>query len=904
MTQDSENKNKKTENKSPWNMELAAIIIQMVLGGGLGTGITALNSSDLPKLALGGAIGGVGAPLVVAFTDPITKKLKKGAGAGGEAFAKGGENLFQKWRTSLSPFESKYMEALRAYCYALEVEGFRADLPALALKDVYIPLRLNMDRGNVYGQAKIDTKIWDFLPKANTELNGDARKLAIVADPGYGKTTLTRYLTLSYSCPTYEEKGMAKLLPVLLKFREIHKIVQTKQSPTLEDLIVQQILGLPRCQELPITPAWLKDELKKGHCLVMLDGLDEVPDQRRDVLSQWANYQMQNYASIFILTSRPHGYDSSLFSGVRQLDILKFDQKQKRTFLKNWYRVVMWEQTYFKLLQRSQQEPNGSPLSEEQAKAQSEDEAEKAAQHLYQQIAASQAINQQLAVNPLLLTIIAATHNAFDALPERRVNLYRKMFGLLLEDRPNRRETRLTLKEAEQNQAVLQLLALKLMEAGETQFDQDTGSRWIRTRLNEQENDQNLPPKKFLAEIEQVAGLLTGGDSNLYQFAHKTFQEYLVAVELTKKSNLPLLERLRSPEWKPVEDWQEVFSFYAALTSADFLVDEVAKLSDGHKRQKTLELLHRIVKEEKSKITASDKRQLLEDLLKEATFTSETAAKITLEQRFQDMIRLDDRTEITAQPITWGEYQQFLEAQNTGQFHSTAQVQTIPADQLNHPVQGVSKTDQTWFCAWLSIQTSLQVEDVLFDYRLPKPEELEKGGLSTNDQFYILRKTISSKYSRLVNYLASASWREADEETYQLMINMAGKEEGQWLDADDFMTIFHEDLSTLDKLWLKYSNGKWGFTIQQRIWEDHCIAGSNKNNETLMGDLVGWRKNGGWLRYDQVTFDLHNSLPGELPCRMGRLLRYKFKDMDTLVNTLRAHQEEATLADAIDKFIN
>ena len=391
MAQDSNSKDKETEKKSPWNIELASIIIQMLLGGGLGTGITALSSSDLPKLALGGAIGGVGAPLVVAFTEPITKKLKKGAGAGGEAFAKGGETLFQKWLTSLSPFESKYMQALQAHCYDLEVEGFKANLPTLALADVYIPLRLNTD----YGQATIDTTIWAFLPKADAELKEDARKLAIVADPGFGKTTLTRFLTLSYSCPTYEQKGMAKLLPVLLRFREIHKIVQSKQAPMLEELIVQQIKALPRCQELPLTQAWLKDELQKGHCLVMLDGLDEVPDGKRDMLSQWANYQMQNYGSVFILTSRPHGYDSSLFSGVRQLGILNFTSDQKRTFLDNWYRVVMWEQKWKVLLERSQQKPNEAFLSEEQAKAESDDKARQAAAHLYEQIAGNLAINQQ-----------------------------------------------------------------------------------------------------------------------------------------------------------------------------------------------------------------------------------------------------------------------------------------------------------------------------------------------------------------------------------------------------------------------------------------------------------------------------------------------------------------------------
>ena len=495
--------------------------------------------------------------------------------------------------------------------------------------------------------------------------------------------------------------------------------------------------------------------------------------------------------------------------------------------------------------------------------------------------------NQQLAVNPLLLTIIAATYHALDALPERRVKLYQKMFGLLLEDRPNRRDTRLTLKEAEQNQAVLQLLALKLMEAGETQFDQDAGSRWIAARLQEQDNDQNLPPKKFLAEIEQVAGLLTGGESNLYQFAHKTFQEYLVAVELTKKSNLPLLERLRSSEWKPVEDWQEVFSFYAALTSADFLVEEIAKLSDGQKRQRTLELLHRIVKEEKSKISP-EKRQQLEELLDATTFKGETAAKITLEQRFQNMIRLDDRTEITAQPITWGEYQQFLDAQNTGQFHSTAQVQTIPADQLNQPVQRLSSVDQMWFCAWLSTQTSLQIEDVLFDYRLPHSEDLKEKGL-LDDQFYILREKIAPKYSKLVNYLASASWREADQETYRLMITTVGKKDGQWFDADNLKTFPCEDLQTLDRLWVKYSEGKWGFSVQKQIWEKFGSPRFFNSDWDKFGDCVGWRENGKWLPLDQLTFDF-NKITGELPTAHRRGETYWFSEMG-LTNPLLARAD-------------
>lgn len=115
-----------------------------------------------------------------------------------------------------------------------------------------------------------------------------------------------------------------------------------------------------------------------------------------------------------------------LFQGVRQLSILKFTNDEKRDFLQKWYRIERWQNRWEILLKDSLNKPGQPPLSEEQAKAQSDAEAEQSATNLYRQIVGNFAINNQLAVNPLLLTIIAATHNAFDALPERRVNLYKK----------------------------------------------------------------------------------------------------------------------------------------------------------------------------------------------------------------------------------------------------------------------------------------------------------------------------------------------------------------------------------------------------------------------------------------------------------------------------------------------
>ncbi|MEH2424372.1 MAG: GUN4 domain-containing protein [Nostoc sp.] len=44
------------------------------------------------------------------------------------------------------------------------------------------------------------------------------------------------------------------------------------------------------------------------------------------------------------------------------------------------------------------------------------------------------------------------------------------------------------------------------------------------------------------------------------------------------------------------------------------------------------------------------------------------------------------------------------------------------------------------------------------------------------------------------------------------------------------------DLRTIDQLWVKYSNGRFGFSVQKRIWE------SVGKDYGKFGDRVGWRK--------------------------------------------------------------
>lgn len=121
-------------------------------------------------------------------------------------------------------------------------------------------------------------------------------------------------------------------------------------------------------------------------------------------------------------------------------------------------------------------------------------------------------------------------------------------------------------------------------------------------------------------------------------------------------------------------------------------------------------------------------------------------------------------------------------------------------------------------------------------------------------------------YTRLRDLLKAGKWKEADRENYRLMITTVGKEEGQWFDREDLLNFPYEALKMIDRLWVHYSKEKFGFSVQKRIWRECGSPTEYSMNWIKFGDCVGWRKEGKWLDYNSLAFDLKKSFLGELPC--------------------------------------
>ncbi|GET37524.1 serine/threonine-protein kinase [Microseira wollei] len=127
---------------------------------------------------------------------------------------------------------------------------------------------------------------------------------------------------------------------------------------------------------------------------------------------------------------------------------------------------------------------------------------------------------------------------------------------------------------------------------------------------------------------------------------------------------------------------------------------------------------------------------------------------------------------------------------------------------------------------------------------------------------------VPARYQKLRDLLKAGKWKEADKETAKVMLQVAGREKEGWLDSDSIQNFPCEDLRAIDQLWVKYSNGRFGFSVQKRIWQE---VGDVEDLETehRLGDRLGWRVKDEWLNYNDLTFSLNAPL-GHLPRGGGR----------------------------------
>ncbi|TAF98409.1 MAG: hypothetical protein EAZ45_20455 [Oscillatoriales cyanobacterium] len=140
----------------------------------------------------------------------------------------------------------------------------------------------------------------------------------------------------------------------------------------------------------------------------------------------------------------------------------------------------------------------------------------------------------------------------------------------------------------------------------------------------------------------------------------------------------------------------------------------------------------------------------------------------------------------------------------------------------------------------------------LLDLVIPKPAAAETTRVIS---------AVGMDYYNLRDLLAAGKWKEADKETARVMLKVGGMERRRMLDVTSIDKFPCEDLRTIEQLWVKYSNGRFGFSVQNRIFQS--LGGTREYDNKIWEafcERVGWRKKNEeewqnqWLRYKDLTF--------------------------------------------------
>jgi hypothetical protein len=129
---------------------------------------------------------------------------------------------------------------------------------------------------------------------------------------------------------------------------------------------------------------------------------------------------------------------------------------------------------------------------------------------------------------------------------------------------------------------------------------------------------------------------------------------------------------------------------------------------------------------------------------------------------------------------------------------------------------------------------------------------------------------MSAIYTRLEDFLSTQKWKKADLETKALLLKITNREKEEYLrdvDIDDY-ELPPEDLKTIDDLWVNYSQGRFGFSIQKRkFFEANCDKKWKAGKWINYCISVGWYKrglSGNFIGENDIIYNL-SAPEGHLP---------------------------------------
>ncbi|WP_414566328.1 MULTISPECIES: NACHT C-terminal helical domain 2-containing protein [unclassified Anabaena] len=352
------------------------------------------------------------------------------------------------------------------------------------------------------------------------------KKLIVLGKPGAGKTTFLKHLALQCNQGMF----MPNLIPIFLNLKYFS---EASNSPSLLEYIGQVF------SECGVTTEQIQEVFLRKSVLLLLDGLDEIKNEHYErTLNEIRNLSRIYYDNYFILTCRiaAKEYSYDVLDKFTEVELADFDQEQIELFISQWFAA----------------KKNRNIKAKEVIKA------------LEKNYRLS-----QLAVTPLLLTLICLVFEEKGTAPNNRSELYTEGLEILLNKwdgkRGIQREKIYQELSLQRKKDLLSYVAFETFQKKDFFLTQEEAKNYIQeyiknlpSNADREQEALQLDSEIILHAIEAQHGLLVERAKGIYSFSHLTFHEYFTAREINirkrpqKEAFQELVNNLSDRYWREI----------------------------------------------------------------------------------------------------------------------------------------------------------------------------------------------------------------------------------------------------------------------------------------------------------------------------------------------------------------
>ncbi|MFE7314240.1 NACHT domain-containing protein [Streptomyces sp. NPDC057555] len=432
-------------------------------------------------------------------------------------------------------FEERYLSYVAERHSQLTVVGLdlsRPDRACWPLDAAYLSLELaERPEGWPVGSEEADRP--SVVVKRAENALAHCRRILLRGLAGSGKTTLLQWLAVGTARDGLPDEltDWRGKIPFVLPLRTL-----VRRGPLPEPQDFLSAVGTPLAALQP--EGWADVVLARGEALVLVDGIDEVPQEHRGATRDWLERLMAAYKDAhFVVTTRPSAVPEGWLASSRftELSVRPMSATDTGVFIGRWHSAAR---------QSAATETERSQLHD--------------LEEALQVTVRAQRDLAQLSSTPLMCALICALHrDRRGHLPHSRMELYEAALSMLLVRRDLERSIDIPegiqLTE-HQSVQLLQRLAYWLIRNRQTEMDRTTALALVSDALPAmQAVAEQGTADQILAHLVGRSGLLRQPTVDTLDFIHRTFQDYLGAKAAIEDHDFPLLvNNAHDDQWEDV----------------------------------------------------------------------------------------------------------------------------------------------------------------------------------------------------------------------------------------------------------------------------------------------------------------------------------------------------------------